>query len=182
MATERCATSRQFQAADAAFKKGDLPALKAALDDPEGFPNCRMPMALALGEWPLQYAIAWSPLDFIARLIECGADPNFAASDGFPSLIAALDRALPDRLALLDLLLDRGADPGQRGINGWTALHAAVAHRDLPAIRLLLDGGADPGARTDVDDDTTPLEDAEAMDFREAVALLREATRRNDQI
>jgi len=181
MEMERRAIYRQFQAADAAFKTGDLNALKAALDHLEGFPNCRMPMALALGEWLLQYAIAWSPVAFVAQLIAIGADPNYVASDGMPSLIAALSRNGPDRLALINLLLDRGANPEHHGINGWTALHTAVARRDAAAIRLLLDRGADPAARTGIDDDTTPLEDAEALGFDEAIKLLRGASPRSDR-
>jgi hypothetical protein len=40
---------------------------------------------------------------------------------------------------------------------------------------LLLARGADPAARTRIDECSTPLEDAEAIGFSEAVALLRHA-------
>ena len=38
----------------------------------------------------LVYAIYHSPLSFIRKLLELGADPNAPVDDGFPPLIAAL--------------------------------------------------------------------------------------------
>jgi hypothetical protein len=45
MATEqeRCAEAKRLQQIDSAFRKGDLEALRAALDDPALVPNGRMP-------------------------------------------------------------------------------------------------------------------------------------------
>ncbi len=73
------------------------------------------------------------------------------------------------------MLLDKGADVAQRGLNDWTPLHYAVNQRDLKAVRLLLAHRADPSLTTGIDDYTTPLEDAEACGFAEAVVLLRAA-------
>ena len=56
-------------AADAAYRAGDLEALRKALDDPPDFPNCRQPPELGVGDHPLEYAIYWSPFAFIAELI-----------------------------------------------------------------------------------------------------------------
>jgi hypothetical protein len=175
MTSDRCALYRQFTAVDGAYRRGDLDALKAALGDPEGFPNCLLPFDLAVGDHPLEYAIAWSPLPFVRTLLEIGADPNYPAQDGFPSLIETLATDRPDKHALLSLLLDAGADVQQRGHNDWTPLHYAVVRRDFTAVTLLLAKGADPAARTRIDECSTPLEDAEAIGFSEAVALLRHA-------
>ena len=123
-----------------------LAGLKAALGNPADFPNCLQPHDLGVGEYPLEYAIYWSPLPFIIELIEAGADAHYPDQAGFPSLIAALSTDRPNRLAVLTLLLDNGADVGQRGINDWTPLHYAVVQRDLPAVELLLEYGADPSA------------------------------------
>ena len=90
-------------------------------------------------------------------------------------LIAALATDRPDRLRLLELLLERGADPNRRGVNDWTPLHYAVNRRDLEAARLLLANGADPSLRTRVDDYETALEEAERAGYYAGAALLREA-------
>lgn len=173
MSDDRGERQHPSAAIDAAYRAGDLAALRAALGQPPDFPNCRHPVELAVGDHPLEYAIYWSPLAFIERLLELGADPNYEADDGFPSLVAALSSGREDGHRLLALLLDKGAALDQRGINDWTPLHYATAQRDLEAVRLLLDRGADADLRTRIDDRTSALEDAEAAGFAEAVALMR---------
>jgi hypothetical protein len=164
---ERCAEARKFRRIDEAFKKGDLEALRAAVDDPALVPNG--PMPIVIGSC-LVYAIYHSPLPFIRTLLEIGANPNAPSDDGFPPLIAALScsRDVPgssrrtDVDAIVRLLLSCGADPNQRGINDYTPLHMAVAERNAEAVRILLDGGADPELRTRIDDCVTPLDIAKA--------------------
>ena len=175
MGGDRCEIHRRFQAADAAYRAGDVEALRRALGEPPDFPNCRQPFALGLGEYPLEYAVYWSPIAFVAELIELGADVNYPDSSGFPSLVAALSTDRPDRGGILRLLLEKGADVGQRGINDWTPLHYAVVRRDLEAVAMLLAHGADPTLRTRIDDCSTPLDDAQAIDLTEAVELMRKA-------
>ena len=162
-----------FQMLHHAFITGDLAGVRAASGEPADFPNCIQPRELGCGDHPLEYAIYWSPLSFVAKLLDAGADPNYHAPAGFPSLMAALSTDRTDRTTLIGLLLTRGAKPARRGNNDWTPLHYAVARRDLDAIRLLLAHGADPLARTGIDDRTTPLEDAEAAGFTEGVTLIR---------
>ena len=173
MTRDRGEINKQFQAVDGAYRAGDLAALRAALGDPPGFPNCLQPHNLAVGDYPLEYAIYWSPLAFIETLIAAGADPNYPDQSGFPSLIAALSSGRRDQHDIARLLIDGGADVDQRGLNDWTALHYAVVQRDLEGVKLLLDRGADPSIKTRIDDCTSPLEDAEAMGFEAAAALLR---------
>jgi uncharacterized protein len=43
---ERCAEAKQFRKIDAAFRKGDLDALRAAVGDPAVAPNGGMPDAI----------------------------------------------------------------------------------------------------------------------------------------
>jgi ankyrin repeat protein len=172
---DRREVSRRHKRAHDAYRAGDINALRAALDDPPDFPNCRQPFELAVGDHPLEYAIYWSPLAFIAQLIGVGADPNYQHHAGFPSLIAALSSGRPDKNEMLKLLLESGADVGQRGLNDWTPLHCAVVERDLEAVKTLLAYGADPNLRTRIDDYTTPVEDAESLGFTAAVELMLEA-------
>ena len=173
---ERCALHRRYLAVEQACRAGDVDALRIALGDPEGFPTALLDVDfMACGDRPLDIAMVEGPLSLIEKLLDLGADPNAPAPDGFPPLLLAIDLQREDRHAVLALLLARGGDPAQRGINDWTPLHHAVARRDLDAVRLLLANGADPRARTRIDDLTTPLEDAEAAGFREAARLMREA-------
>jgi len=174
---ERCAEAEKLQRIDEAFHAGDLQALRAAVDDPSVIPNGPMPETVGPC---LIYAIYHSPLAFIRQLLELGADPKAPVDDGFPPLIAALScgRAVPgskprkDLDEVIRLLLAFGADPHQRGLNDWTALHMAVAEHNALAVQRLLDAGADPDLRTRIDDYDTPLEMARAMDRAEMIAIL----------
>jgi ankyrin repeat protein len=169
----------RFRKIDAAFRAGDLDALRAAVEDPANVPNG--PMPLAIGPC-LEYAVYHSPLAFIRALLEIGAEPNPGSHAGFPPIIAALScsrsqpgsPARPDVPEILRLLLAFGADPNQRGINDYTPLHMAVAERNSEAVRLLLDAGADPRLRTRIDDCETPREMALNAGLREIAEMLPE--------
>jgi len=174
---ERCKEWETFRKIDAAFRNGDLAALRDAVDDPASVPNG--PMPLMIGSC-LVYAIYHSPLPFIRTLLAIGADPNPAVDDGFPPLIAALSCSQPqpgspgrsDTLDVIKLLLTFDADPNQRGINDYTPLHMAVGERHLPAIEVLVDAGADPRLRTRIDNYETPREMAESSGLVELAKLL----------
>jgi uncharacterized protein len=174
---ERCAEYERFKRIDAAFRAGDLVALRAAVDDPDIVPNG--PMPLAIGPC-LEYAIYHSPLSFIRNLLEIGANPNPTDHAGFPPLIAALScvrrhpgaPARPDVAEIIKLLLSFGADPNQRGLNDYTPLHMAVGEQNLPAVELLIAAGADPRLRTRIDDCETPREMAEKMGRSDMAELL----------
>jgi uncharacterized protein len=152
----RCEEAEKFRRLDDAFRRGDLDALRAAVDDPAAIPNGPMPDAIGSC---LVYAIYHSPLAFIRALLDIGADPNAHVDDGFPPLIAALccARNVPgatrrtDVDDLLRLLLAHGSDPNERGINDYTPLHMAVADGNAMAVQILLDGGANPELRTRID-------------------------------
>jgi ankyrin repeat protein len=169
--------SARIQRIDEAFRRGDLDALRAAVDDPAIVPNGSMP--LAIGSC-LVYAIYHSPFAFIRTLLEIGADPNSPADDGFPPLIAALSctRAAPGASSRSDiddiirLLLSFGADANQRGINDYTPLHMAVAERNHLAVLRLLEHGADADLRTRIDECATPLEMARSAGLSDVAALL----------
>lgn len=174
---ERRAEHQRFMRIDAAFREGDLGILRAAVDDPANVPNG--PMPLAIGPC-LEYAIYHSPLPFIRALLEIGANPNPEDHIGFPPLIAALScsgsqpgsPARPDVVVILELLLAFGANPDQRGVNDYTALHMAVAEGNRPAVERLLEAGADPRLRTRIDDYQTPREMAENAGLDEIARLL----------
>ena len=110
-------TNKLFFEIDKAYREGDMKALQVLLGWPEGFPNCLQPYHLAVGDYPLEYAIYWSPFSFIEELIKIGANPNYPSQGGFPCLLAVLSTDRGDKYELLKLLLDKGADiePAVRG-------------------------------------------------------------------
>lgn len=164
--------ANQHEKIHQAYCDGDLSTIREVLENPPDFPNSVHPWELAIGKYPLEYAIYWSSTEFIKILLGLGANPNYPADDGFPSLIAALSSGRPHKYDVLSLLLENKADPNQHGINDWTPLHYAVWNNDLPAIRILLQYSANPHLKTRIDDYTTPLEDARTLEFTEAVALM----------
>ena len=160
------------RAIHSAYTHGDLDALKTLLGNPPDFPNCQAPPGM--GESILEYVIYHSPLPFIRKLLEVGANPNCGDHAGFPSLIAVLSN--PDRsdmYEIVELLLSFGADIQQRGHNDYTPLHYAAAKEDIRAMELLLTHGADLSARTRIDDYATPLEEMEILGREEAVTFLK---------
>lgn len=177
---DRKGATERIQAIDAAFRAGDLEALRAAVGEPSLVPNGPMPMAIGTC---LVYAIYRSPLGFIRQLLDLGAAVDGSDGDGFPPLIAALSclRAQPgspgrsDVPAMLELLFEYGADPDIRGLNDWTPLHMAVAERSAEAVRLLLSHGADPTLRTRIDEYDTPREFAVTIGAGEIATILAEA-------
>ena len=173
---ERCAAARKFQQIDDAFRKGDLAALRAAVDDEAAIPSGRTHDAIGPC---LTYAIYHSPLSFIRTLLELGANPNVSDA-GFSPLIAALScgcdapgtNRRTDTNDILRLLLSFGADPNQRGINDYTPLHMAVAQRNALAVQILLDAGADPELRTRIDECERPVDMAERCNAEGIAATL----------
>lgn len=160
---------RAYVELERALRAGDLDAARAVFGDADRFPNVRDPYT---AQWILALGLAWSPEAAIEHLLELGADPNFAANDGFPALVAVTLSSRDDRHALIELLLANGADVERRGLNDWTPLHAAASIDDAAAIELLLRAHADPSARTSIDDHETALELAVRAGNERAVAAL----------
>ena len=161
---DRCERHRLFKAIDDAFKAGKFEGLAKALGGSPRWFDEAMPFELGLGH-PLEYAIYWSPAAFISILLDAGSNPDYEDHAGFPSIIAALSTERTDKLDIIRILIDHGADANMRGVNDWTPLHYAAAKRDAEAIRLLLAAGADPSLKTRIDDYTTALEEADAAGF-----------------
>jgi ankyrin repeat protein len=125
---------------------------------------------------PLVTAIVNGHYDDAKLLLEKGADPNLVNDDGLAPLYATIDMQFApviwqpnpptdqektSYLALMTLLLDKGADPNARlkkklwfrpsdhddawtGFAGTTAFWRAAFAADVEAMRLLVSRGADP--------------------------------------
>jgi ankyrin repeat protein len=116
----------------------------------------------------LAFAVRGGAVDASKTLLAAGADANAMLADGTSMLVLA---AINANYAVMDLLLDHGADPNAAAPNGWTSLHYIARvrrwnrgfnlpgpeHRDdvssLAVARKLVAHGADVNARhTDEDD------------------------------
>jgi ankyrin repeat protein len=160
-------------AIEQALRAGRLEDLPASITTEPGYPN--VPDRYT---WTplIILAISWAPAQCVRDLVAAGADVNVSVDDGFPAVLGAVMSGRPDRVELVGVLIDVGAELEVQGINGWTALHAAAAMDDSEMVTLLLQHGADVTARTGVDDDATPLEEAQRAEAWDSVRLLEEAT------
>ncbi|KAH7019752.1 ankyrin repeat-containing domain protein [Ilyonectria destructans] len=113
----------------------------------------------------LQHAVHWAVLDLVVWLLDQGANPNYRGGDFGCPLTAAVSNMhvceaseMNNRHLILDLLLERGADPNppplrnaapNLDIDLKAAFHpppltAALTHRAAWAAKALLAAGADP--------------------------------------
>jgi len=95
-------------------------------------------------------------VEVVNQLCLLGSNARALASTGDTPLICAVRGAydeLPEvaiteaRAAIIDTLIQFGADPDQLGWQGCSALHYAVIYGFVELVRHLLIGGADPMAR-----------------------------------
>jgi len=180
-------TTKKLMEAIRAGDKAGLEALLRAEPDLLGFaaPNGSSVMLLAayyghpeLAEGFVRHgakadvfeASALGDLETVRRLV--GGDRNLVnafAKDGFYPLGLA---AFFGHRAIVEFLLKNGADvkTAARNAQKVTALHGAVARRDLQIVKMLLDAGADPNARQERG--FAPLHDAAANGHAALVDLL----------
>lgn len=128
-----------------------------------------------LGRCWIINAIDYGSLHAIAWMIARGVDLSFVDEEGTTVLLSALDRDLPDRHEVLDLLLRCGAPTDLHGINDWTAAHMAASRDDVEALRILKRHGADLQATRNDFGITTPQEDARTLKCWNALAFLEDA-------
>ena len=109
------------------------------------------------GYTPLLFAARVGDLASARLLVATGADVNDQPPYGTSATVVAAHSGHADVAAFL---LQQGADPNAAGA-GYTALHAAILHKDAPLVRALLDHGADPHATVQ---SSTPVR-RDAVDF-----------------
>jgi ankyrin repeat protein len=90
----------------------------------------------------LMFAARVGDLESAKLLVAAGARVTDADAWGVSATAMAAHAGFAD---LVEFLLDKGADANASGA-GFTALHAAIMHRDEQMVRALLAHGADPNA------------------------------------
>jgi uncharacterized protein len=115
-------------------------------------------------------ASALGDLERLRKLVTAnpGAVNSFAADGFYPLGLAAFF----GHRAIVEFLLKNGADvkTAARNAQKVTALHGAVARRDVEIVKMLLEAGADPNARQE--QGFAPLHDAAANGNAALVELL----------
>lgn len=96
----------------------------------------------AFGETPFMAALRTGRKDLAETMIRRGADVNAIMSDGRPLLQSAVLAGVDDEI--IDLLLQKGANPDNMSNEFGTALHAAVQRNRPNTVNLLLRHNADP--------------------------------------
>ncbi len=109
------------------------------------------------GYTPLLFAARVGDLASARLLVAAGADVNDQPPYGTSATVVAAHSGHGDVAAFL---LGQGADPNAADA-GYTALHAAILHKDVALVRTLLDHGAHPDARVQR---STPVR-RDAVDF-----------------
>jgi ankyrin repeat protein len=151
------------------LESGDSTQLAALASELESFPHGEDPY---IGRRWITNAIDVGSLATVRWVLSQGVDLSFRNDEGYTPLHSAIDRSLPDKHAVLALLLAAGAPVNRKGTNDWTPAHMAAARDDVEALRLLVRYGADLTIRTDIDDYATPLEEARNLRKLNAASYL----------
>jgi len=97
------------------------------------------------GYTSLLFAARVGDLASARLLVAAGADVNDTAPYGTSATVVAAHSGHGE---LAVFLLEQGADPNTAGA-GYTALHAAILHKDSSLVGALIAYGADPNARVE---------------------------------
>lgn len=105
--------------------------------------------------------------DFIAKLLEAGADPNQPSRNGDMPLHGAAENGRAD---VLSTLIAAGADPNGRGNNGNSPLHYAARAGCSEVVEALMAAGSDPNGQGN--DGNSPVHYAARAGYFEVVKAL----------
>ena len=125
------------------------------------------------GFTPLHLAAFFGRIPVVELLLSLGAPVNEVSrnsSELRPLHSAVAHRQPQVALEIARALIAAGADVNATQHGGWTALHAAALHGNLPLVRLLLEAGAAANAKNDTGQ--TPAALAKSKNHNEVVALL----------
>jgi ankyrin repeat protein len=121
---------------------------------------------------PLASAVLNGQMDAVRVLVEAGASVSSRAPSGYTPLMYACYPGNPEHPAIVDFLLDHGADIDTRAADGQTALSLAVKSGLYRVVEALLRHGPDLLARDQ--QDRTVFDLAQTCGDRKLIDLLRQ--------
>ncbi|KAJ5876299.1 uncharacterized protein N7529_001883 [Penicillium soppii] len=125
---------------------------------------------------PLTTALRERHADIVRFLLGEGhADPN-APGEHLP-LVKAIRRCDDGDFSMIELLLEKGADPN-KCYRDWNAIMQAIEDRDLKLLRLLIEKGGSVDLERKDETGQTVLDMAEASGWPEGVRLLIDNSRK----
>ncbi|KAL4952102.1 ankyrin repeat-containing domain protein [Aspergillus filifer] len=125
---------------------------------------------------PLTTALRERHVDIVHFLLNEGnADPN-APGEHLP-LVKAIRRCEGGDFAMIELLLEKGADPNVC-YRGWNAVMQAIENRDLKLLRTLIDRGGPVDFGVKDESGRGVLEMAQGEGWEEGVQVLMERERK----
>jgi len=158
-----------------ALMAGDVAALEEIASIVDDFP-CGKDDCVSR-HW-ITNAIHCGPKEVIAWMLARGACVTFRDDEGFTVLHSAIDREKRDKIEIIRMLLEAGADINAHGPDDWTPAHQAAVRNDVDVLRVLVESGADLSVRTRIDGYATPLEEAKALGGScDAVAYLERTSK-----
>ena len=146
------------------LRSADLPSfLKAATTDP-ALLNARGPE----GSTPFMYAVLYTNVPTLTRLLKMGADPNKRNDANATALMWAATNLEKTRL-----LLDHGADVNARSDDMRTPLMIAARRPGgAPIVKLLLEHGAKTNPNYRPENESSPLIEGLSSGDPQVVAML----------
>lgn len=91
---------------------------------------------------PLIKAIISRDTDSARTLLERGAPPNGLYEDSGENSTPLIAAVVSNKLAIVDLVINNGAEVNAQNSKGWTALNYAAELSMKPVVKRLLDSGA----------------------------------------
>ncbi|MDJ0786430.1 MAG: ankyrin repeat domain-containing protein [Myxococcota bacterium] len=119
------------------------------------------------GRTPLIQAVRSAHDENVRRLVAAGADPDSRYRDG--PIVVSLQTMIPKQKHVTALLLELGADPDARGVEGDTALMRATRNSHHALIAALIAAGADLALGDD--EGRTALHHAASTRFEVATSI-----------
>lgn len=97
------------------------------------------------GQTPLHLAVGKTRIDAVRILLDNGAKPSVRVKDG-QGQIPLIRAAANGSLVMVKILLENGSPISTTDVNGWTALHHAMAEGQGDVAVYLIQQGASPDA------------------------------------
>lgn len=153
----------------AILRRGDLDELNSTCDLVEEFPIGKD--RFIHRHW-ITNAIDCGSFTTVEWMINKGVELKFKDDEGFTPLHSCINRTLPGKYEILDLLISAGADVNAYGVNDYTPLHLAAVTDDRNAMQSLLNSGADTSKRTRIDGLATAEEEARILGHHDSANFL----------